>query len=70
MYRCCVCLLVLLNTLSPLTAEDLRQSERQRIEVIQRIAPSVVCVMDSAGAGGGSGVLISADGFAISNYHV
>ena len=70
MYRYCVCLLVLLNTLSPLAAEDLRQSERQRIEVIQRIAPSVVCVMDSAGAGGGSGVLISADGFAISNYHV
>ncbi len=70
MGRCSVCLLVFLSTLTPLTAEDLRQNERQRIEVIQRIAPSVVCVMDSAGAGGGSGVLISADGFAISNYHV
>lgn len=70
MYRCSVCLLVVLSALPPLLAEDLRQTEQQRIDVIRRIAPSVVCVMDSAGAGGGSGVLISADGFAISNYHV
>ena len=35
-----------------------------------RIAPVVVCVMPPNGQGGGSGVLISPDGYAISNYHV
>ncbi|MEZ6059533.1 MAG: trypsin-like peptidase domain-containing protein [Planctomycetaceae bacterium] len=44
--------------------------ESRRIEVISRISPSVVCVMPPNGEGGGSGVLISADGYAISNYHV
>ncbi len=46
------------------------QKEAARVETLRRIAPSVVCVMMSSGEGGGSGVLISADGFAISNYHV
>ena len=41
-----------------------------RIATIARISPSVVCVMPASGQGGGSGVLISADGYAISNYHV
>lgn len=49
---------------------DVRLREQQRIEVLQRIAPSVVCVMASSGEGGGSGVLISTDGLAVSNYHV
>ncbi len=44
--------------------------QQRRIEVIERISPSVVCVMPPGGQGGGSGVLISADGYAISNYHV
>lgn len=48
----------------------LREKEAARIETIRRITPSVVCVMAATGEGGGSGVLISADGFAISNYHV
>ncbi|MGV2333743.1 MAG UNVERIFIED_CONTAM: trypsin-like peptidase domain-containing protein [Planctomycetaceae bacterium] len=51
-------------------ATDARTREQQRIDVLQRIAPSVVCVMASSGEGGGSGVLISADGLAVSNYHV
>ncbi len=49
---------------------DARMREQQRVEVLQRIAPSVVCVMASSGEGGGSGVLISSDGLAVSNYHV
>lgn len=50
--------------------QTLMQREEARVETIRRISPSVVCVMASNGEGGGSGVLISADGFAISNYHV
>ena len=50
--------------------QTLVQRETARVETISRISPSVVCVMAPNGEGGGSGVLISADGFAISNYHV
>lgn len=46
------------------------ERQQQRIETIARISPSIVCVMPPGGQGGGSGVLISADGYAISNYHV
>ena len=44
--------------------------ERERIAVIQRVSPTVVCVMPPGGQGGGSGVLISADGYAVTNFHV
>lgn len=47
-----------------------RLAEQQRIELVQRIAPTVVAVFANGGAGGGSGVLISKDGFALSNFHV
>ena len=50
--------------------ESVKDREQRRIRTIEKIAPSVVCVMPASGAGGGSGVLISADGYAISNYHV
>jgi serine protease Do len=50
--------------------QTLVQREAARVETISRISPSVVCVMAPNGEGGGSGVLISGDGFAISNYHV
>lgn len=46
------------------------EAERQRVEVIERISPSVVAVFGAGGAGGGSGVLISPDGFALTNFHV
>ncbi len=47
-----------------------QQREQDRIAVLKQISPSVVCVMPPNGQGGGSGVLISADGYAITNYHV
>lgn len=46
------------------------EAQQRRIEVIQKVAPSVVAVFGSAGNGGGSGVLISPDGYALSNFHV
>ena len=50
--------------------QSVAEREAARVETIRRISPSVVCVMAANGEGGGSGVLISADGYAISNYHV
>ena len=40
-------------------------AERERIDMIERVAPSVVAIFAASGDGGGSGVLISPDGFAI-----
>lgn len=53
-------------TLSPLLAE----AEQDRIEAIERAMPSTVCVFVPGGGGGGSGVLISPDGYALTNFHV
>jgi hypothetical protein len=41
-------------------------AEKQRIAAIEKAQPSVVAVV----TGGGSGVLISEDGFALTNFHV
>lgn len=58
--------------LARLSAADqvVREAEQKRIEVITRVAPTVVAVFAKGGAGGGSGVLISKDGFGLTNFHV
>ena len=48
----------------------LEQLESRRIAVIDKLKPSVVAVFAPGGQGGGSGVLISAEGFALTNFHV
>ncbi len=52
----------------PLQGADTRVAaeDAQRVETVARISPSVVAVV----TGGGSGVLISADGYALTNFHV
>ncbi len=47
-----------------------RKTQADRIALIERTRQSVVAVFDTKGEGGGSGVLISADGFALTNFHV
>ncbi|MFG0253998.1 MAG: S1C family serine protease [Rhodopirellula sp. JB053] len=44
--------------------------ERERTEAIANAMQSTVCVFVPGGAGGGSGVLISPDGYALTNFHV
>jgi S1-C subfamily serine protease len=46
------------------------QAESQRIAVMAKAKPCVVAVFAGGGQGGGSGVVISADGYALSNFHV
>src|SRR6266404_290916 len=48
----------------------LEQLESRRIAVIEKLKPSVVAVFAPGGQGGGSGVLITADGHALTNFHV
>ncbi|TWT32133.1 Periplasmic serine endoprotease DegP precursor [Blastopirellula retiformator] len=59
-------------TSSPVMAappQEVLEAENARIAAIEKATRSSVCVFAGA-AGGGSGVLISKDGYAITNYHV
>ncbi len=46
------------------------QAEERRVEMIQRVAPSVVCIFDRNQRGGGSGVIIDPHGYGLTNFHV
>ena len=68
---CCQCIM-----LSPATARAdelptaLLESQQARIDAIARASSSAVGVFGPGSQGGGSGVVISADGYALTNYHV
>lgn len=46
------------------------EAERQRIEAMAKAVRSAVSVFSTDGRGGGSGVVITPDGYALTNYHV
>src|SRR5438105_7275036 len=46
------------------------ESEARRVAVVEKVKPAVVAIFAQGGHGGGSGVLISKDGFALTNFHV
>ena len=46
------------------------KAEAERVAVVEKVKPSVVAVFGAGGQGGGSGVLISDDGYALTNFHV
>ncbi len=45
-------------------------AQSARIVTIEKAKPAVLSIFESQGRGGGSGVVISADGYAITNFHV
>lgn len=49
---------------------DVRSAEQARIETMARAAQSVVCILAPDMSNGGSGVIISPDGYGITNFHV
>src|SRR6516164_3276960 len=54
-------------------ADDLsavRKAEQERIAVINKVRPSVCAIYVRCGQGGGSGVVIDKDGYALTNFHV
>jgi len=66
-------LLVLL--VAPIQAElapsdAVLQAQQRRVEVMSQASQATVAVFDGTGQGGGSAVLISPDGFALTNFHV
>jgi serine protease Do len=69
--------LVLCMVAGPLAAAELPDvppevlsAEQQRIAAIAKATRSAVAVFANGGNGGGSGVVISPDGYALTNYHV
>ena len=69
-----VCGLLFLAFAFPALAIDppavVLQAEQARIQTMDRAMRTAVCVFAKEGAGGGSGVVISADGYALTNFHV
>src|ERR1041384_7444836 len=52
------------------TLDEVLKTEAQRVAVCKKVKPTVVAVFAKGGAGGGTGVLISDDGYALTNFHV
>src|SRR5476651_2097493 len=46
------------------------KAEADRVAAIAKVKPTVVAVFARGGQGGGTGVLISDDGYALTNFHV
>ena len=61
-----LCVVPLLNA----AETDVLQAQQARVEIVRTAAPTVVAIFSADGNGGGSGVLISPDGYALSNFHV
>jgi len=65
-----VVLLASSGTLSAQVDPSVLDAQNERIETMARVSPTVLAIFSPGGGGGGSGVVISADGYALSNYHV
>jgi S1-C subfamily serine protease len=66
-------LLCALTTLASAAAEPdqaVLEAESARVETIAKLSKPTIAIFDAGGQGGGSGVIISSDGYALSNFHV
>lgn len=61
---------LLSTTLLPAAESTVMQAQQHRVDVVRQVAATVVAIFSPDGNGGGSGVLISSDGYALSNFHV
>lgn len=56
--------------IDPNTLDTVRQVEAGCVAMIEQASRAVVCIFDADMAGGGSGVIFSADGYGLTNFHV
>jgi serine protease Do len=54
----------------PQISDQILKAEAERVAVVEKVKPSVVAVFGAGGQGGGSGVVITEDGYALTNFHV
>src|SRR5262245_28913900 len=47
-----------------------KQAEEQRVAAVEKVRPAVIAIFSPGGQGGGSGVLVTPDGYALTNFHV
>ena len=52
------------------TEAEVHLAQQARIDVVKKVAPAVVAIFSPDGNGGGSCVLVSRDGYALSKFHV
>ncbi len=65
-----VCLTAWWAWAQPPAGDAVLKAEAERVAVVQKITPAVVAVFAPGGKNGGSGVVISKDGYALTNFHV
>jgi S1-C subfamily serine protease len=74
--RLCLAALVAAVALLPFlptradTPATVLKAESERVAAVAKVRPAVVAVFSPGGAGGGSGVLVTKDGYALTNFHV
>ncbi len=61
---------VVASAAPPQPTDAVRKSQQARIDAISKATRSTIGVFGTDGQGGGSGVIISADGYALTNFHV
>ncbi len=68
----CLPFLVLQTIVSaaPTPPPEVLAAEEARVAVIERASAASVSILEASGQSGGSGVLITPDGFALTNFHV
>jgi S1-C subfamily serine protease len=50
--------------------DSVKKAEAERVAVVARVRPAVTAIFSSTMEGGGSGVVIDPDGYALTNFHV
>ncbi|GAB4157697.1 MAG: trypsin-like peptidase domain-containing protein [Planctomycetaceae bacterium] len=70
LFAVCFAGLVLTASVCEAVDPEVLAAQKRRVAVVKKVAPTVVAIFARGGRGGGSGVLITPDGYALTNFHV